>query len=179
MRPHRRSMQQDVSQRLPKPETGTAKAHPATYCRVCDKPFRSARHGMPAWIDIVGRSDRCHAGTVHLPDRSSAAGVLPQNVRPAVAVEIAGGDRVPAWIDIVDWPEGGHVGAVHLPDRGSAAGVLPQNVRLTVTVEVAGVDRVPARIDVVDWSDRRHAGAVHLPDRGSAAGVLPQNVRLT
>src|SRR5215218_3884953 len=111
---------------------------------------------MPARVHSVAiRAERCVAA-VHLPGRYGAVGVLPQNVRLAVAVEVAGADHVPVQVYIVD-RTGRRGGAVHLPGRRGATGVMPQNVRLAVAVEIAGADRVPARIDIVDRTGRRGA----------------------
>jgi hypothetical protein len=72
---------------------------------------------------------------VHFPDGDVAAGVTPQNVAPAVAVEITCPD---------DRPGAGHIRhergrciqdtrAVHLPNRNVAGSVVPGDVVLAVT----------------------------------------------
>src|SRR6266446_2054760 len=74
---------------------------------------------------ILGRLE-----AVHEPDRHIAAGVAPQNVGPAVAVEIAGlGDR-PDVRYVSETRRLVEVGAVHDPDLHIAADIAPQNVAL-------------------------------------------------
>src|SRR5258706_8535357 len=88
---------------------------------------------------------------IHEPDRHIAAGVAPQNVTLAVAVEVS---------SLNDRPHGGYVSdprilrlrAVHEPDRHIAAGVAPQNVALAVPVEVPGSDDRPRGWDASDSS---------------------------
>src|SRR6185437_14075151 len=119
------------------------------------------------------------ARPVHFPDRRLAARVLPQDVGMAVAVEVAGSDRVPAWPrNGAHRPAADDVAPVHLPDRDLAgASVLPQDVRMAVAIEVAGSDRLPAWPWIgSDHSAADDAGPVHLPDRGLAVRVLKQDV---
>src|SRR5262249_39968412 len=88
-------------------------------------------------ISNPGRLDYLRA--VHHPHRHIAAGVVPENVAHAVAVEVALSD---------DRPRGGGIGndrslldplrAGHHPYRHIAAGVAPENVALAVVVEVMG-----------------------------------------
>ena len=55
----------------------------------------------------------------------------------AVAVEVAGSDRLPTRPRIGAHPAtADHVGPVHFPDRGLTVRVLPQNVGMAVAVEV-------------------------------------------
>src|SRR5258708_6084777 len=75
-----------------------------------------------------------HAGAVHLPDVDLAAVVLPQNVRGAVMVEIAGPLDVPAGPGVADAPAADHSGAIQFPNIGLAAVVLPQDVGFVVIV---------------------------------------------
>ena len=68
------------------------------------------------------------------------------DVGMAVAVEIAGSDRLPARPGIgadEAAAAGDLVDPVHLPDRDLAARILPQDVGQAVAVEVAGPDRFP------------------------------------
>src|SRR5437762_2028000 len=97
-----------------------------------------ARGGKPG--EAAARDRRA----VHLPDRDVAARIPPQDVRFAVAVEIAGADDVP--VSRIGKPgEAGtrNLRAVHLPDRDVAAGVPPQDVGFAVAVEIGGADDVP------------------------------------
>jgi hypothetical protein len=104
---------------------------PSVGVRTLDRP-----NGVDSSEGSGRRQDR---QSVHEPDRGIAAGVAPENVALAVAVEVTG---------FPDRPIGGHCAeqpgrrqdrqAVHEPDRGIAAGVAPENVGLAVAIEVAG-----------------------------------------
>src|SRR3954452_16503338 len=78
-------------------------------------------------------------GPVHLPDVDAGAVVLlPQNVRPAIIVEIAGVDDMPAGPTGSSRSAADPRGPVHLPDVDAGAVVmLPQNVRPAIIVEIA------------------------------------------
>src|SRR3954468_13069066 len=97
---------------------------------------------MPASAAGSGRTAADLRGSVHLPDPDAGAVVLlPQNVRPAIIVEIAGIDDMPAGPTGSGRTAADRRGSVHLPDPDAGAVVLlPQNVRLVVIVEIV-IDR--------------------------------------
>src|SRR6185503_16562111 len=118
---------------------------------------------------------------VHQPFLDRAAGALvPENVRLAVTVEVAGADHRPAGRHGADIGGSGNGAAVHLQFLDRAVGVAQEDVGLAVTVEVAGAARRPARRNAV-CDNRRGTdrAAVHQPFLDRAAGALvPENVRL-
>src|SRR5215471_3766450 len=93
---------------------------------------------MPGGAGIEQRRAAENRCAIHQPDRRRAVGALPEKVRLAVAVEIAGADDVPsrAWIES-QYSAPGEVQPVHVPDDRRAVGVLPKDVGLAVTIEVA------------------------------------------
>src|ERR1700722_18856590 len=95
--------------------------------------------------DTLCRQDAC---AVHEPDGGIPAGVAPQEVALAVAVEVAGQRQRPGWDGYVADADSRQNGrSVHQPDRGVAAGVAPDDVGLAVGIEVAGADHRPDRWD--------------------------------
>src|SRR5208282_415348 len=142
-----------------------------------DRPG-AGRHG--ADVRGGGIQDR---GAVHQPDRHVAGRVVPEQVGPTVAVEVAGADDRPGGRHGGDVRRGGvqDRGAVHLPDRHVAGRVVPENVGFAVAVEVAladdrpGTGRYGGDIRGGGVQDR---GSVHLPDRHIAARIAPGNVAI-
>jgi len=103
-------------------------------------------------IERAGHAARDKVEAVHQPDRRRAIAVLPQNVGPVVAVEVAAAFDLPARprIEWADGTDGHRVGAVHQPDRRRAVVVLPQDVGLAVAVEKRGAS--PRAAEVIKYS---------------------------
>src|SRR5437660_754275 len=80
---------------------------------------------------------------VHEPDRYIAAGVMPEKVALAVAVEVAGFSDRPHGGDVSEGRSLSDLRAVHQPDGYIAAVIMPQNVALAIAVEVLGADDGP------------------------------------
>src|SRR5690349_7314491 len=111
-----------------------------------------------------GRTPANRRGSVHLPDPNAGTVVLlPQNVRPAIIVEITGIDDMPASAAGPGRTPANLRGSVHLPDPDAGTVVLlPQNVRPAIIVEIV-LDRDRAgdgwrRRDIV-VEDGRGGGA--------------------
>src|SRR5579863_2724572 len=138
---------------------------------------------VPAWTRVRGK-DRAAAGNlrgpVHFPDRDlPGARIPPQDVGEAVAVEVAGPDRMPAGSrNGAHGPAADHIGPVHFPDRGLAvARVLQKDVGMPVAIEVAGSDVGPAGPRIgAGRTAPDHIRSVHFPDRGLSARALQENV---
>src|SRR3954471_5785749 len=93
---------------------------------------------MPASVTGSGRTAADLRGSVHLPDGDAGAVVLlPQNVRLAIIVEIAGVDDMPASPAGSSRTAADPRGPVPLPDVDAGAVVLlPQNIRPAIIVEI-------------------------------------------
>src|SRR6266478_4216821 len=115
---------------------------------------------------------------VHQPDRHIAAGVMPENVAHAIAVEVPGSDDRPGGRYTSDPHDLRYLRAVHQTDRNIAADVAPENVALAVAVEVPGSDDRPGGRHISDPHGLRDLRAVHEPDHHVAAGVMPEDVAL-
>jgi catechol 2,3-dioxygenase-like lactoylglutathione lyase family enzyme len=76
------------------------------------------------------------AACIERPRRHVAA-IEPQDVAPAIAVEVGGSGNRPVWGDRADTPGLQDREPIEQPHRGVAAGVAPQQVGLAVAVEVA------------------------------------------
>ena len=63
-------------------------------------------------------------------------GVLEQDVRLAVAIEIDGPDYLPARVDGLHEGLGCRCRPIHQPDGDRAIGVLKENIRKAVAIEV-------------------------------------------
>src|SRR6266545_362102 len=132
--------------------------------------------------DIAGRLD-CDA--VHEPDGRGAdgaggyaAGLAPENVALAVAVEVAGSDHRPVGGLSADSLGRHERHAVHEPDRhGACRGVAPQNVAVAgdagIAVEVTDPDDRPGQGHTLEavGSDKLRR-AVHEPHPNIAAGAI-------
>ena len=92
-------------------------------------------------------------------------GVLEQDVRLAVAIEIDGPDYLPARVDGLHEGLGCRCRPIHQPDGDRAIGVLKENIRKAVAVEVTGCLRL-LRAD----GDRRD-GAYNRPRKSQPNGV--------
>src|SRR5258708_2577531 len=92
------------------------------------------------WASNPGGRDR---RALHKPHPHKAAGVWPQSVALAVAVEVAGLDNRPAGGSGSD-PGGRDLRAVHEPKPHIAAAISQENVALAVAVEIAGARDRPA-----------------------------------
>ena len=91
-------------------------------------------------------------------------GVLEQDVRLAIAVEIASTYYMPAGSGIADHRLGNGDRPVHQPDGHRPVCVLKQDVRLAVAIEISGPDYVPARVDGLHEGLGCRCRSVHQPD---------------
>src|SRR5215467_15458757 len=105
--------------------------------------------------DISDPRRLCDLRAVHEPDRHIAAGVMPENVALAVAVEIARLDDRPSCRCRAETDGQHELRTVHQPHGNIAARVTPQDVALAVTVEVAGSGHGPGGGHI---SDARRIG---------------------
>src|SRR5712691_9394264 len=138
----------------------------------------------------VGALDRPHGGyvsnprrlrdlgAVDEPDRHVAAGVAPQNVAVAVAVEVPGAGDRPGGRYVSDPHHLGDLRAVHQPDGHVAGRVAPQNVALAIAVEVPGAGDRPGGRYISDPHRLGDLRAVHQPHRHVAVRVMPEDVAL-
>ena len=120
-----------------------------------------------AWMSPIGRDGRHRAGAddagpVHHPQVDEARGVAPEDVRLAVAVEVAEALDGPRRVDGAQGAGGDDAGAVHEPDVQRARGMAPEDVGPAVAVEVgspvrgvAAVVRGVAPMDGSRLDDRR------------------------
>ena len=129
---------------------------------------------------IMPRTETCKDRAVHEPDRDVAAGVAPENVGLAVAVEVAGADDWPRWSGTLPRPPADDdCRAVHQPDRHVAAGVAPENVAVAVAVEVAGSGDGPDRRHIAETCRSTETAGPFINQIATiAAGVAPEPVGL-
>ena len=120
------------------------------------------------------------SGPVHLPHRDVAAGVLPQDVGLAVAVEIADAGDLPAVRDRRTDDGARRYRGPFISQIATLPLVfchrmsdLPSPLKSPVP---AKCQLGPGSAPTTAAAD--HAGAVHLPDGDVAAGVLPQDIGL-
>ena len=114
---------------------------------------------------------------VHEPDAEVAAGVTPQNVAVAVAVEVTGADHTPRGRNIAEHAGGQNLGAVHQPDADIAAVVTIKHIGIAVAVEVALADGGPGR-HIAEHRVLRDRRAVHQPHADVVRRIAPENVAL-
>src|SRR5262245_29380441 len=113
----------------------------------------------------IARHGTDHAGldnlqTVHQPDRHGAGGrVAPQDIGPAVAVEVALADDLPAARDGTQASRLGNLPTVHQPERGDAAGAAPEQIAHAAGIEVV----TGVRVLLAEDPNRAGVGTVTRP----------------
>src|ERR1700722_17615303 len=143
---------------------------------------------MPACAGVLGYGPAAdHLGSIHLPDRSLSVRVLPQDVRVAIVIEIAGSNRAPACARIgADGPAADDAAAVGFPDGCLPVRVLQKDVRQTIGVEIASIEGVPAWAGVghgpaavAKVSNGGGVRAIHAPQGDLSVAVLPEDVGIS
>src|SRR5258706_11500379 len=102
--------------------------NPRAGCSVASVGIGAVDGPDDGYISNAGRLRDLRA--IHEPHRYIAAGVLPENVALAVAVEVAGLDDRPHGRGITDGSRLRDLLVIHQPPCHLAAGVAPYNVAL-------------------------------------------------
>ena len=110
--------------------------------------------------------------------------MLPEQIRTAVAVQIADGADAPIGILYLRNAEQRafrNLQAVHQPGGGAAIrDVLPDEVHMAIGVEIAGADHLPVRVSNLagrQQSAFHQVGAIHQPAGDSSISlVMPEEV---
>src|SRR5207248_3909591 len=122
------------------------------------------------------------AVALQVPDHRGAVRPGPNDVRAAVAGDVADTRQLPVGADLsAGGNDGGagHRGAVHVPDRNRVVDrIEPDDVGPAVHVDVGDAPDLPAGADRAAYRTGDDIGSVHQPGHRLAGGVEPDHVIL-